>query len=69
MLQLLPNVVWTQKDHPGTRPTQIIGNRNFQVYHRPDYPSYTATKTKNRVMFDNAAEGEAAGYRVAGNCP
>ena len=50
-------------------PTIIIGNNKSRVYHRPDCPNYTATAAKNRRMFMNVEEAEAAGYRVAGNCP
>lgn len=49
--------------------TQIIGNRRSLHYHRPDCPGYTATKPKNRRMFNSEAEAEAAGYHRAGNCP
>ena len=54
---------------PATTPMQIIGNRNSQVYHRPDCPNYTSTAPKNRVMFKSEAEAEAAGYHRARNCP
>jgi endonuclease YncB( thermonuclease family) len=47
----------------------VIGNRRSRVYHRPDCPSYAAVVAQNRVPFGSAAEAEAAGYRVAGNCP
>lgn len=47
---------------------QIIGNQQSHVYHRPDCPGYTATKPKNRKMFQSVEEAEAAGYRLAGNC-
>ena len=63
------NLMSEGMDNPATTPTQIIGNRNSHIYHRPDCPSYTSTKPKNRVIFGNAAEAEAAGYRLAANCP
>ena len=63
------NLLSEPRENPDTTPTPIIGNRNSHVYHRPDCPNYTATAPKNRVMFNSAAEAEAAGYRVAGNCP
>lgn len=47
----------------------IIGNRKTHVYHRPDCPSYTAITLRKRVVFSSPLEAEAAGYRVAGNCP
>lgn len=58
-----------EKSVPDTTPMPIIGNRKSHVYHRPDCPSYTATKPENRVMFNSEAEAEAAGYHRAGNCP
>lgn len=48
---------------------QIIGNQQSHVYHRPDCPGYTATKPKNRRMFNTEAEAQAVGYHLAGNCP
>lgn len=54
-------------ENPDTTPT-IIGNRNSHVYHRPDCPGYTATAPKNRMMFNNEAKAEAAGFPRAGNC-
>ncbi|MHC9064021.1 sunset domain-containing protein [Nitrospira sp. CMX1] len=48
---------------------QIIGNQQSRVYHRPDCPGYTATKPKNRRMFNSETEAQAAGYQLAGNCP
>src|SRR4029077_7908987 len=50
-------------------PYPVIGNRKSRIYHRPDCPNYSQVAQKNRVAFKNAAEAEAAGYRVAGNCP
>jgi micrococcal nuclease len=50
-------------------PYPIIGNRRSHIYHRPDCPNYSQVAPHNRVEFNNAAEAEAAGYRVAGNCP
>ena len=50
------NLMSEGMDNPATTPTQIIGNRNSHIYHRPDCPSYTSTKPKNRVIFGNAAE-------------
>lgn len=58
-----------EKSLPDTTMMQIIGNRNSHVYHRPDCPSYTATKPENRVVFNSEAEAETSGYRRAGNCP
>jgi len=33
-----------------------------------DCPNYSQVAAQNRVAFNSAAEAEAAGYRVAGNC-
>jgi deoxyribonuclease-1 len=52
-----------------TLPGPIIANRRSKVYHRPDCPSYRAVAVQNQVMFPTVAAAEAAGYRVAGNCP
>ena len=52
-----------------TSPYPIIGNRKSLIYHRPDCPNYSQVAPHNRVAFNGAAEAEAAGYRVAGNCP
>ena len=56
-------------EKPATTPMAIIGNRNSLVYHRPDCPNYTATASKNRVMFNSETEAEAARYHRARNCP
>lgn len=50
-------------------PYPIIGNRRSHIYHRPDCPNYSQVALSNRVEFNSAAEAEAAGYRVAQNCP
>lgn len=50
-------------------PYPIIGNRRSHIYHRPDCPNYSQIAPRNRVRFQSAAEAEAAGYRMAGNCP
>lgn len=51
-------------DHPVLR-----GNRNSEILHRPDCPSYDHIAEHNRVYFDSPADAKAAGYRMAGNCP
>ena len=53
-------------ENDGKMAGRIIGNEQSRVYHRPDCPSYTATKPKNRRMFGSVLEAEAAGYRLAG---
>ena len=57
------------REQPATTPMAIIGNRNSQVYHRPDCPNYTSTAAKNRVLFNSESEAEATGYHRARNCP
>jgi len=52
-----------------TSPYPIIGNRKSHIYHRLDCLNYSQVAPRNRVEFNSAAEAEAAGYRVAGNCP
>jgi endonuclease YncB( thermonuclease family) len=47
----------------------IIGNTRSGIYHRPDCPNYADVAVGNRVPFGSAAEAEAAGYRLAKNCP
>ena len=49
--------------------TPAIGNRNSKVYHLPKgCPSYSQVGERNQVAFNSAAEAEAAGFRLAGNC-
>ena len=50
-------------------PYPIIGNRKSHIYHRLDCPNYSQVAPGNRVAFDNTAEAEEAGYRMAKNCP
>jgi competence protein ComEC len=47
----------------------IIGNKNSKIYHKPSCPGYNSISEKNQVKFNTVAEAEAAGYRVAKNCP
>ena len=54
---------------PASSPYPVIGNRRSHIYHRPDCPNYSQVAPQNRVAFNNAAEAEAEGYRLAGNCP
>ena len=48
---------------------KIIGNKNSKIYHKPGCAGYDKVSEKNRVYFNSTAEAEAAGYRVAKNCP
>lgn len=47
----------------------VIGNKNSKIYHLPNCPGYDKVSEKNQVKFQSAAEAEAAGYRIAKNCP
>jgi endonuclease YncB( thermonuclease family) len=47
----------------------IIGNRTSMIYHKPDCPDYDKVSERNRVLFRNEAEAQAAGYGKARNCP
>jgi endonuclease YncB( thermonuclease family) len=59
-----------ESDSPtATSAYPIIGNRKSHIYHHPDCANYSQVAPRNRVRFNSAAEAEAAGYRVAGNCP
>ncbi|MGV8842680.1 MAG: DNAse [Pseudomonas sp.] len=46
----------------------VRGNRNSDIYHRPDCPSYNKIAERNRIEFNSAANAISAGYRIAGNC-
>jgi endonuclease YncB( thermonuclease family) len=46
----------------------IIGNKNSKVYHLPGCSGYNSVSEKNQVRFQNVAEAEKAGFRLAGNC-
>lgn len=47
----------------------VIGNRHSNVYHLPvGCPSYEKVGARNRIEFADAAEAEAAGFKLAGNC-
>jgi micrococcal nuclease len=47
----------------------IVANRRSKVYHRPDCPGYETVSAGNRELFATAEAADAAGYRLAGNCP
>lgn len=59
----------------GPKGCTIKGNINAKgdkIYHRPDCPSYARTKideSAGQRWFCSAAQAEAAGWRVAKNCP
>lgn len=64
-----PPPVSIPRDAEGRFSTGIIGNQDSHLYHRPDCPSYEQIASENRVEFASETEAEAAGYRLAGNCP
>jgi endonuclease/exonuclease/phosphatase family metal-dependent hydrolase len=64
--------------NPASAPTEIsagealpaiIGNRNSQIFHRPDCPNYGDVAPRNRVPFETEAQAVKAGFRRAANCP
>ncbi|WP_319781599.1 endonuclease/exonuclease/phosphatase family protein [Oceanisphaera sp. IT1-181] len=61
-----PQTVASRQTQPSS---EIRGNRNSQIFHRSDCPSYHSVSEKNRVSFNNAQAAIAAGYRIAKNCP
>ena len=72
-----PPAIWpllgaVEKDpesSPATSPYPVIGNRRSHIYHRPDCPDFNQIAPKNRIAFNDPAEAEESGYRVAKNCP
>jgi hypothetical protein len=46
----------------------VRGNRNSEIYHRPDCPSYNKISERNRIEFESPDKAISAGYRIAGNC-
>ena len=49
------------------RPT-VRGNKNSKKYHFSHCSGYVLIKASNQVEFGTAAEAEAAGFQLAGNC-
>ena len=49
--------------------SKIIGNRNSNIYHRPDCPDYNKVSEQNRIYFGSEIESERAGFMKARNCP
>jgi deoxyribonuclease-1 len=47
----------------------VIGSRHGKVYYRPECPGYNRIAPQNRVSFTNEVAAQAAGYRLAVNCP
>jgi micrococcal nuclease len=46
----------------------VIGNRRSHVYHLAHCSAPVQMKEANRVTFATAADAQAAGYRLAGDC-
>lgn len=59
----------TVESNPALVKGTIIGNKNSNVYHLPECPSYEKVAERNRVLFATEALAEANGFRKAGNCP
>lgn len=47
----------------------VRGNRRSKIYHRSDCPGFGRISAANRVAFADEAAAQAAGFRLAGNCP
>ena len=54
---------------PGGIPAPVVANRRSGIYHRADCPGYPSVAASNRVPFASPEAAEAAGYRVARDCP
>lgn len=48
--------------------TQVLGNKNSQLYHLAHCPGYQQVSQKNQRWFSSVAAAEQAGYRRAKNC-
>lgn len=59
----------TQETSAGETAGEVVGNKRSHIYHRPDCPGFGKVSEGNRVTFASGEEAEAAGYRLAGNCP
>lgn len=59
----------TTSSPASTPDARLIGNRRSRIYHRPDCPSYDQVSPQNQVLFMSEAAAQAAGFRLAGNCP
>jgi micrococcal nuclease len=46
----------------------IIGSRKSHFYYVSDCADYNKVRAKDRVLFDDVKEAEAAGYRKARSC-
>jgi deoxyribonuclease I len=65
----VPSAPPTKPDVVASANGAIIGNKKSKVYHRPDCPSAAKVSPQPLVRFTTEAEAQAAGYRLAGNCP
>ena len=59
----------TVQHNPSSVKGTIIGNKNSNIYHLANCPSYSLVHKKNRVLFANEALAKVNGFRKAGNCP
>jgi hypothetical protein len=59
----------TNSNTSATSAGPVIGNKNSKIYHLPNCPGYDKVSEKNQMKFQSATEAEAAGFRIAKNCP
>lgn len=46
----------------------VVGSKNGTKYHFPYCPGAKQIKEENKISFQSAADAEASGYTLAGNC-
>ena len=70
MRYVLRKIALSERDeHVCDSLAPVIGNRNSKLYHLPvGCPSYARVAKSNRIEFSSAADAEAAGFKLAGNC-
>jgi phosphatidylserine/phosphatidylglycerophosphate/cardiolipin synthase-like enzyme len=59
----------TKRRESNTSPGSIVGNRKSKIYAWPGCGSYDTMSPANRIEFPSREAADAAGYRVARNCP
>jgi len=63
-----PQPPWEWRKPDMSVSAEVIGNRRSHLYHRPNCPAAAKMKDANRIRFGTAAEAEATGYHIAGDC-
>lgn len=53
---------------PTTASQAVVASKNGTKYHFPYCPGAKQIKAENKISFNSAAEAEASGYTLAGNC-